>query len=202
MKLPPTILSIIVALLLSGCITPYLDVQSHDDKVAALFNIDPGEFQFLDYCIFKENPYRGWDDAEPFKGIVGATETDLYLVYGNIHTASSNEIAKIPITEIEGVSNTPKEIQIKHGENLFVVVFYQSLSMKPNPKKSWDLYETMVAMDVPEFDATWSFSVIGDRVRSGWGNQGPGTMDDGGAWPASFERFPSDRAEPQPLDRR
>ena len=62
-----------------------------------------------------QKPFSG------FRGIVASTETDLYLILGKQIPAKPDNVLQIPFSEIEFVSYSEAQIQVKCGKHMVVL---------------------------------------------------------------------------------
>ncbi len=185
----------ILSLLFVGCATPILNVQSNNERIESIFEIDPSKFRFLSYCYFKTTPVGAYERVSQKVGIVGLTEDDLLVVRGNLDTAKENEMISIPISDIEKIS-MPREIHITHGGLLTAIVLFQLGNLKVDVSKSTELYEMLAYENVEQYASTRSSSrygmpIYGYDSGSNTENGTFGTYDDGrNPNPVRWERFP------------
>ncbi len=152
MKVVLQVLSALLTILLSGCVSQQLNVEKHGKKLASRLGTKDSEIQFLSYGDF----IAQFDDLDrrivADKGIIALTESDLRLETRHFRYLFSKELTTIPFHEMEGVSKIASQIHIKHGGEEIVLEFNPRSSRYNNPKESETVFQLLASRGIPVYE--------------------------------------------------
>ncbi len=163
------VLAGLFCLLLSSCVTSPLKTQSQRDRVAEAMGYSPDEITFMQLCFFEEIQEQGSEKRlKGVRGVIAKTDSEICLMDGAMGLAPTRHFLKIPISEIEGVSGFPGQIQIGYQDRLLVLVVYNWDDFRPNSTLTNDMYKSLIAAKVPHFEAQdhYSWSMLSPRRSS------------------------------------
>ncbi len=146
------ILSTLMAILLSGCVSQQLSVEKHGRKLAPRLSVNESEIQFVSYAAFiakLDNPNRRFITQ---KGIIALTESDLRLETRHFKYLFSKELTTIPFHEMEGVSLIASQIHIKRGEEEIVLEFNPGSSAYTHSKASESVFQWLAGRGIPVYE--------------------------------------------------
>lgn len=149
MKVVFQVLSALMAILFSGCVSQQLSVEKHRQKLASRLGINESEIQFLSYGNFIvqiEDKNRKYG---VIKGIIALTESDLRLESRHIRYQFSKELTVIPLHELVGVSKIASQIHLKHGEEEIILEFNHPSSAYAKAKESETVFQLLASRGMP-----------------------------------------------------
>ena len=146
------ILSTLLAILLSGCVSQQLSVEKHGRKMAPRLSVNESEIQFLGYGNF----IAQFEDLDKRivaeKGIIALTESDLRLETRHYRYLFSKELTTIPFHEMEGVSKIASQIHIKHEGDDIVLEFNPGSSAYAHSKESETVFQWLAGRGIPVYE--------------------------------------------------
>ena len=152
MKVVVQVLSALLAILFSGCVSQQSSVEKHRQKLASRLGTNESEIQFLGYGNFIvkiENKNRKYGIK---KGIIALTESELRLESRHIRYLFSKELTIIPLHEMVGVAKIASQIHIKHGEEEIILEFNPPSSAYANAKESETVFQLLASRGMPVFE--------------------------------------------------
>ncbi len=152
MKVVFQVLSALLAILFSGCVSQQSSVEKHRQKLASRLGTNESEIQFLSYGNFIvkiENKNRKYGIK---KGIIALTESELRLESRHIRYLFSKELTIIPLHEMVGVAKIASQIHIKHGEEEIILEFNPPSSAYANAKESETVFQLLASRGMPVFE--------------------------------------------------
>lgn len=168
----PAPLRLLVAsifLALTGCVTSPLRTELDRYRVAEAMGYHPGEIALMHLCFFEEVEKPDSEGRlKGIRGVVAKTDSEICLMDGAIGLAPRRHFIKIPISEIEGVSGFPGQVQIRHQGRLFALVVYDWEDFRPNEALTNHIYNSLAGSNVPQFESAghYSWSMLSpQRVR-------------------------------------
>ncbi len=148
-----------VFLAISGCVTSPLKTDVDRDRVAEAMGYHPSEIDLMHLCFFKEiEEPESEKRLKGVRGVVAKSDTEICLMDGAIGLAPRRHFIKIPLSEIEGVGDTPGQVQIKYQDKLFVLVVYNWEDFRPNSSLTNDLRKRLIAANVPHLETQEHYS--------------------------------------------
>ena len=120
---------------------------------------DSAKVQFYAHCNFNSVPKPWRKPFSGYRGIVASTETDLYLVLGKQIPAKPDNVLQIPFSEIETVSHSDSQLQIKCGDFMVVLEMKGSFEeMNEDPYK--ELAELLVVGGVTQLQPEKEYKLV------------------------------------------
>ena len=150
MKVVFQILSALLAILFSGCVSQQLSGEKHRQKLASRLETNESEIQFLSYGNFIvqiEDKNRKYG---VIKGIIALTDSDLRLESRHIRYQFSKELTVIPLHEMVGISKIASQIHLKHGEEEIILEFNPPSSAKA--KESETVFQLLASRGMPVYE--------------------------------------------------
>lgn len=158
-----------ICLIASGCVTSPLRTGNQRDHVAEAMGYHPSEVAFMHLCFFEE--VQEPDSEKRLKGVRGViakTDSEICLMDGAIGMVPTRHFLKIPISEIESVSGSPTQVQIRYQDRLIVLVAFNWDDFRPNSAFTNQIYRSLIAANVPHFESSehYSWSMLSYPRRS------------------------------------
>ena len=156
----------IVALLLSGCVTP-LSTSEHGNTVSEAIGKKDSEIRFVSYGNFAAIPADSKDRILLRDGVVTLTDENLYLLLGKLGRLSVGNGVSIPITEIDAIgisvreSTQDQQLQIKYG-GFLVLVDIRDNKIRHDREGMQTLYAYLMEDGIPTWERS-TFFVNGMR---------------------------------------
>ena len=111
-------ITLALLLFLWGCSYPLVIQHGGQTQVAPVLGVEESDIRFLRYAFFMNTPPD--ESVDTTRGIVALTDSDLFLIEGNLRTMTSSTETRIPISDMEGLFLSD-QIQLKLGESGMVI---------------------------------------------------------------------------------
>ena len=148
-----------ICLVVAGCVTAPLKTQQQRDHLAEAIGFQSSEVTLMSQCFFEEvQELDSEKNLRGIRGIVAMTDSEICLMDGAMRMAPTRHFLKIPISEIEGVSGSSGQVQIRYQDRLFVLVVFNWNDFRPNYILTSKIYESLIAANVPQFETRKYYS--------------------------------------------
>lgn len=159
-----------ICLAVTGCVTTPLKTQHQRDRLVESIGYQPSEVALINHCFFEEvQELNAGKKIRGIRGIVAMTDSEICLMNGVMGIAPTRRLLKIPISEIEGVSRSSEQVQIRYQDKLFVMVVFNWSDFRLNHSLTNKIYESLIAANVPHFEMRryYSWSMLSSSIRLG-----------------------------------
>ncbi|MCB1123961.1 MAG: hypothetical protein KJT03_20575 [Verrucomicrobiae bacterium] len=158
MKFPlPLLLTTLI--ILTGCANQPLSLDQDGPQLAPTLGTEAADIRFINHCIFTTVDESVSKASLEKKGIIALTDTDLFLVKGNLSSAGPDDVQQIPITSIDGIASLLSHLQIKYQDQILIVRPYKWYGDTVDWNQSWNLFKALTAENVPVFDPSTTYGL-------------------------------------------
>ena len=111
--------------LISGCGRQSLTLDKGSRQLAPVLGPDSKELEYFNHAVFAQIEDGTETVLTSNTGTVAVTSSELVLAVGAASSITEDEVVRIPISAIEGVSMKGPFLQLVHAESRFVILPYR-----------------------------------------------------------------------------
>ena len=170
MKLTLPLAALVVVLVVTGCGRQTLTLDKGSHQLAPVLGPDSKDLQYFNHAVFAQITDGAEKVGTSRTGTVAVTSSQLILAEGAASSITEDEVVRIPISDIEGVSMEGPFVQLVHGENRIIILPYRWYIDTVDLVQLNALSELLEAKSIPTMasaDIEWTRRLIHNAEGSG-----------------------------------
>ena len=176
MKVALTLTTVAFVFALFGCARSSLTLDKGSQKLAPVLGDESDELQFINHAVFAQVGKDAGKVDENKTGVVAVSYSELILAEGDISSFTAEEVARIPLNEIEGVAMEGPFLQVVHQDHRYMVLPYRWYTDTVDMKQLEHLSNLLESLSVPTIaasDVQWVRGIIRNAEGKGIHVVGP-----------------------------
>ncbi len=190
MKLPLAIIAVAGAIAFSGCPKQELSLDKDGKRLAPVVGANPTEIRFINRTLYAITPVGENKTKTKYAGFVALTATDVVFGEGSPRSLRQEDVLRVPIRDIEGMTQAGPMFQIVYDGNMITGLPYRWFSDTVDRESLMEFMDQLLRDDIPVIAYT-RIEGFSNRVFSSFGSYSgignyavnedfPDLYDDGG----------------------